>query len=367
MNSSAIILCAGAGTRMGVDKMRLAFAGWDVRRAVCRTFEAERRVRHIIVVAPPDAVETYRNELPQYTVVAGGATRRQSVLAALAVVEDPYVLIHDGARPQVSAALVGRVLDALTTDKAVIPTVPLTDSIVGTDGVYRDRAAYRAVQTPQGFDTALLRRCCEMDTAEDTDEGALVARHYAVTYVEGETNNRKLTHAVDYYGLQGDLRQGIGYDIHRIAEGRRLVLCGVPIPCEWGLLGHSDADAPLHALMDAALSAVGLKDIGYYFPATPQWKDADSAHLVGIVRDLLAAVGARVVSASIAIVAEAPRLAPYVDAMRTRVAAILDLAIDHVGITVTTNEGVAMRGDWTDLAGEGAIAAMAVAVVQHRL
>ena len=361
MSNSAIVVCAGNSTRFAEDKMMLPLGGSTVCQQAVRAFATHPRISQVIVVAPADKQELYRALLPDCTVVKGGATRQRSVAAALAEVREAHVLVHDGARPNVSSTLIDRVIDALRTHPAVVPVVPLTDSLLGADG-YCDRTLYRAVQTPQGFDTALLRRAFDAAPEGYTDEGSLVAQTVPVHYVDGDVVNRKITYPVDYYGARGDLVYGVGYDIHRLAERRRLVLAGVDIPYRLGLEGHSDADVCLHAAMDAMLSAVGLPDIGHHFPNTPEWKDADSRRMLAVVVDMLRSRGASVCALTLSVVAEAPRLAPYVDAMRRSVAQALHITEDKVGLTVTTNEGVPMR--LGDLVTRDAIAAVAVATVQ---
>lgn len=361
MSISAVVLCAGKAQRFAEDKLKLPLGGILVCQRAAQAFADVRQIDQIVVVAPKEDLGFYRALFASYTVVAGGDTRQQSVKAALAAVTGDQVLVHDGARPNVSKALIERVVDALAHHDAVVPTIPLTDSLVGPDG-YCDRNLYRQVQTPQGFHTELLRRCLEGATKDYTDEGSLVAQSTAVYYVDGEVQNRKLTYPVDYLGLAGDVRTGIGYDIHRLGENRRLVLCGVDIPYPLGLVGHSDADCCLHAVMDAMLGAVGLPDIGHYFPNTAECKDADSKHLVSIIKAEIAQKNASVTDVSLYVVAEQPHLSPYIDQMRANLAEMLSIDPAHVGIGVTTNEAVPVRID--DLMTTQAIAAMAVVTVR---
>jgi len=361
MKISAIVVAAGNATRFACDKMALPLADSTVCQAAVRAFTTHPDVSQVVLVVPQDKVPQYRTLLADCTVVAGGKTRAESVQAGLRVATGDHVLVHDGARPNVSRALIDRVLCAMGEHSAVVPTIATGDSLVGPAG-YCDRSQYRLTQTPQGFETALLRKCFADAQRQFTDEGALVAETVEVYQVEGDAANRKLTYPVDYYGIRGDLRYGIGYDIHRLKEGRRLVLGGIEIDYKKGLDGHSDADCCLHALMDAALSAMGLADIGHYFPNTPQWKDADSADLLANVMQTLAQKNARIVAASMSIIAEAPRLGPYIDVMRKHIAALLQIDPDAVGIGATTNEGVPMPV--ADLATTEAIACIAEVTVQ---
>ena len=361
MKCSAIVLCAGESTRFGAEKTVLSIGGRPAWAVAVAAFAHMDEVSEIVLVVPEDKVATYTRLAPECQVVAGGATRGESVRNALPYVHEDYVLIHDGARPNVHKAVIERVLVALGEADAVVPVIPATDSLI-QDGVYVDRDTVRAVQTPQGFKTALLCDCLQKADGGYTDEGSLVAETHPVTFVEGDAANRKLTYPVDYYGLAGQVHAGVGYDIHRLVEGRRLILGGVEIPCDKGLLGHSDGDCVLHAVMDACLSAVGLKDIGHYFPNTERWAGADSADLLAIVMGKLHEQNAALCNVSVAIVCKAPRLAPHIDAMRLRLSALLGVDEASVGISATTNEGVAMRVD--DLVTEDAIAAFATVTVR---
>ena len=364
MKISAVVLCAGSSLRFGSDKMSLPFGGVTVREASVAAFSSRRDISEVIVVAPAEALDAYRAAFPTCTVVAGGNTRQESVICALPYVGGDYVLIHDGARPNVSPAVIDRVIEALSTHPAVVPVVDIADSVI-YEGRYVDRQQVKRVQTPQGFRTDLLRQYIPSAPADYTDEGSLIAQYCSVLWVEGDVENAKLTHPVDYYGLSGEMRTGAGYDIHRLERGRRLVLCGVEIPYDKGAVAHSDGDCCLHAVMDAMLSAVGLADIGHYFPNTAEWKGADSADLLAIVRGELTKLGASVVNVSMSVVCERPKLAPYLGPMKARLATLLGIAEHSIGISVTTNEGVAMHVD--DLVTGDAVAAFATALVRIRV
>jgi len=364
MSISVVVLSAGSSERFGQNKMTLPLGGATVREQSVAAFSSRADVSQIIVVAPRDKVAEYREAFPLALIVAGGNSRQESVKNALRCVSGDYMLIHDGARPRVSAAVIDRVIEGLATHDAVVPVVDVADSVT-YEGNYLDRSKVKAVQTPQGFRTALLRQYMDVAESEYTDEGSLMANHCEVHRVAGDVDNQKLTYPVDYYGLLGDVRAGVGYDIHRLEAGRRLVLAGVTIPYEKGAVAHSDGDCCLHALMDAMLSSVGLPDIGHYFPSTAEWKDADSASLLAIVRGELRKVNATVANASIAIVCERPRLSPYVQAMKERLSALLDIDIGNVGVSVTTNEGVPMHVE--DLVTGDAVAAFATVLVRKSL
>ena len=363
MKTSAIVLGAGRATRYGQDKMALPYRGSEVLSEAANVFVRHPRIHEVVVVVPARKVAAYRAMLPQCVVVAGGKTRTDSVRRGLEAVHCNRVLVHDGARPNVSVALVDRVLHALYRHPAVVPVVPLCDSLVGETG-YCDRAHYRAVQTPQGFDTALLRRCMAMAQGPYTDEGSLVAACSPICYVAGDVTNRKLTHPIDWTGLAGETHYATGYDIHRLVAGRPLVLAGVPIDSPVGLEGHSDADAVLHATMDALLMSAGLPDIGHYFPTDdPHWQDADSRAMLGIVLAELAKHGIYPTHATVSVVAERPHLAPYIAAMRASLATLLHIDPGHVGIAATTNEGVPLCPPFVAPTGDAVAAIATVTVV----
>ena len=368
MKSSAVVVCGGRSARFGEDKLALPLKGGTVAKGAVQVFLRHPLVDKVIAVVPKGEIERYQRLLGDtILVVEGGDTRTESVKAGLGAVDTPYVLVHDGARPLVSVELIDRVLTTLEKhpDCGVVPTVAMDEAVVGGDG-YVDRATLRRVQTPQGFDTAKLRECLEK--GDFADEGSAYAARYPVLYVEGDPQNRKLTHPVDYYGILGRITTGIGYDIHRLSAGRKLVLGGVTIPHDKGLLGHSDADCVLHAVMDACLSAVSLPDIGHYFaPNDPKWEGADSGKLLKIVLNEVAGAGGTLVGLSVAIVAEEPKLSPYVDSIKAKIACLCNLDVSLIGVTVTTNEKVPIdvKEDFLHrVGGVDAIAAIAQATVR---
>ncbi|MDR3072883.1 MAG: 2-C-methyl-D-erythritol 2,4-cyclodiphosphate synthase [Clostridiales Family XIII bacterium] len=291
----------------------------------------------------------------------GGAERTESVRNGLSSCsfESGIVLIHDAARPYVSGDVIDRVLDASYRYGVAIPVIPVSDTIYRTSfpenkqhgpHVLLDvpnRESLYSVQTPQGFDLFLIREAhlrAERQGVSFTDDGSLVQTmtDHSVTLVEGDPANIKITHAED---LNRENRVGIGFDAHRFVENRRLILGGVEIPYVYGLLGHSDADVLTHALMDAMLGALSLGDIGKLFPDTDvKYKNADSMKLLAEVRDKIEKNGYRVSNADLVIVAEKPRLAAYIPAIRKRVADALGLPPDAVGVKATTTEGLGFTG-----------------------
>jgi 2-C-methyl-D-erythritol 4-phosphate cytidylyltransferase/2-C-methyl-D-erythritol 2,4-cyclodiphosphate synthase len=309
------------------------------------------------------------------TVVVGGADRQESVRRGLDEVSPAadLVLIHDGARPFVSADLLSRSIASARRHGAAVAAVPLSDTVkrAGPETTVvetLDRRHLWAVQTPQTFRRDLLVEAyaaAERDGFRATDDAALVEHLGApVHLIEGSVDNFKITTPADLARAEerlrpaGIARTGFGYDVHRRAEGRRLVLGGVTFPGEPGLVGHSDADVLTHAVADAVLGAAALGDIGVHFPDTdPQYAGADSLHLLAAVTDLAGAAGYRVDNIDAVVVCEAPKVAPHVASMRAHLAAALRVTVEQVSVKGTTTEGMGFTGR-----GE-AIAAYAVAVV----
>jgi 2-C-methyl-D-erythritol 4-phosphate cytidylyltransferase/2-C-methyl-D-erythritol 2,4-cyclodiphosphate synthase len=301
-------------------------------------------------------------------VVAGGERRQDSVANGFAAVEGrvDVVLIHDAARPFVSAAVIARTLDAAAECGAALAALPSSDTVkLAVAGGVEPPTVERTIprervylaQTPQGFRSDVLRRAIDagrvLGTA--TDEAALAeAAGVAVRLVAGDSANLKITTRADLEVatamIEGDrgrprMRVGTGYDLHRLVEGRPLILGGVTVPHTHGLAGHSDADVLAHAVTDAVLGAVARGDIGGHFPDTdPRWKGADSlgllAHAVSVVRD----AGYRVETVDAVIIAERPKLLPHMPAIRARLAEALGVAVDRVSVKGKTNEGVGELG-----------------------
>jgi 2-C-methyl-D-erythritol 4-phosphate cytidylyltransferase/2-C-methyl-D-erythritol 2,4-cyclodiphosphate synthase len=313
--------------------------------------------------------------------VAGGTRRQDSVragLEALAVEAPSAVLIHDAARPFVSAELIGRVIGSLETHQGALPCLPVTDTlkwvargqVIGT--AERDQL-WRA-QTPQGFrfDAILAaHRAAAKEPARDFTDDAGVAEWFGldVALVEGSEDNRKLTTAEDVKladellkprDVRGSaaIRVAQGYDVHAFGPGDAVILCGVTIPHPKKLIGHSDADVGLHALTDALLGTIADGDIGVHFPPSDaRWRGVASELFVKHAASLVMARGGTIVHADITLLCEAPRIGPYRDLMRSRIAEMLGVEPAQVSIKATTNEGLGFIGR-----GEG-IAAMATATV----
>jgi 2-C-methyl-D-erythritol 4-phosphate cytidylyltransferase/2-C-methyl-D-erythritol 2,4-cyclodiphosphate synthase len=330
-------------------------------------------VRAVIGAGQEEAYADAAAGLDLLPPVAGGATRQESGRLGLESLDalDPHdVLIHDAARPFASPALVNRVLDALATAEAVVPLLPVIDTLKriegGTVTAGPPRQDLGRAQTPQGFRyRAILAAHRAAIGRELTDDAAVAeAAGLNVRWVEGEERNFKVTTADDLRvarllaGRPRTTRTGLGYDVHAFAEGRPLILGGIAIPYERGLLGHSDADAVLHALTDSLLGTIGAGDIGQHFPPSdPRWRDADSAVFLAHARALVEAAGGRIEHVDLVVICERPKIGPHRSAMATRIGNLLGLPVGRVGIKATTSEGLGFTGR-----GEG-IAVQSVATV----
>ena len=392
MRVTAIIAAGGSGRRAGgaVPKQLRSIGGRTLLEHALAPFDRSARVGQIVVVLPaelaadpPAGLEAIETPL---CVVAGGARRQDSVAAGFDAVGDgaAVVLVHDAARPFCTPALISRTIDAAAEAGAAVPAVRATDTVkMSADaggpamvGETLPRERIYLAQTPQGFRLDVLRDAVVLGRSgvEATDEALLAERAgHAVRLVEGDPENVKVTTAADLERAAGRLeraagpagagavRVGMGYDSHRTAAGRPLILGGVHVPHDRGLAGHSDADAVCHAVTDAILGGAAAGDIGRHFPNTdPAWKDASSLDLLrtaaAVVRDRGFAVG----NVDVVVVAERPKLAPHAAAMRERVAAALGIDASAVSVKAKTAEGL-------DAVGRGeAIAAHAVALLVPR-
>ena len=371
--ATAIIVAAGASRRMGFDKLFYPLAGKPVLAHTIAAFEHHEMIDAVVVVAGENIarVRALAAEYPKVcAVIPGGATRTASVRAGMeAAGTDGIVAIQDGARPFVSEAVITRTLQAAAESGAAAPAVPVKDTIkvVDNDGFVQmtpSRETLMAVQTPQIFDAkhyaAALARCA--DDAVTDDCGVFEAAGGRVRLVEGEYANLKITTREDLAAWEKEekgMRIGHGYDVHRLVEGRRLILGGIEIPYEKGLLGHSDADVLTHAVMDALLGAAALGDIGRHFPdSDPAYAGADSIELLRHVTKLLARQGYRATNIDATVLCQAPKLASYIPAMRARIAGALELDEEMVSVKATTEEGLGFTGS-----GEG-IAVHAVCLIE---
>ena len=388
MSAIAIILAAGTGRRMGGEtpKLFLPLGGRPILSYTLEAFEKAEQVRAVVVVtheSMSDACQkgiVERFGLRKVTdLIVGGAERQDSVRAGLHAVRGraDIVVVHDGDRPFVTPDLIDNSVEMCKESEGAVTAVPLTDTVkvakAGRVIETLDRTRLWAAQTPQTFPFDLLWEAHEKARSErikGTDEASLVERlGHSPTLIEGLQENIKITTPGDLLlaetilknreGKGRRLRVGHGYDIHRLVEGRRMVLGGVEIPFEKGLLGHSDADVLCHAVADALLGALGLGDIGVHFPdSDPRYKDLSSLVLLKRVADKLAKASAKIENIDATLVAEHPKIAPYADRMRQNIGRTLDLSMDRVSIKATTNEGMGALGR------EEGMAAWAIALVE---
>lgn len=375
----ALVVASGRGERFGGDrpKQYLPLAGKPLLRHCLERFCRHPAIDGVRAVLHPDDAALYlaaAEGLELLDPVPGGATRQDSVrrgLESLAAHAPELVLIHDGVRPLPAPAVIDRVLQGLQTHVAVLPALPVTDTLKrGDDGTVAgtiDRTGLYRAQTPQGFVyEMILQAHRRFAGAAMTDDAALAEAHgLAVALVPGDEDNVKITEPADLVraerllGASWRSCAGLGFDVHRLAPGEGLVLLGVRIPCPLRLLGHSDADVGLHALTDALLGTLGAGDIGSHFPPSEaRWAGADSAMFLTHARDLVARAGGQIDHVDVTLICEQPRIGPHRAAMRERVAELLGLRPNRVSVKATTTEHLGFTGR-----GEG-IAAQAVATVR---
>jgi 2-C-methyl-D-erythritol 4-phosphate cytidylyltransferase / 2-C-methyl-D-erythritol 2,4-cyclodiphosphate synthase len=393
MHVTAIIAAGGRGQRFGglQPKQLLTIGSRTMLERSVQAFAAHPGVDEVIVVLPPEILADppaylvdRRGDRCRIRLVASGARRQDSVFNAFQAIGDrtEMVVIHDAARPFVGADLISRTIAAAAESGAAVAAVQATDTVKVARAANGDRVVESTIpretiylaQTPQAFRRDVLAAALAAgarDTRDATDEASLVERAgHAVRIVEGERSNIKITTPEDLPGADALARvekpartgrAGTGYDLHRLVEGRPLILGGVTIPSERGALGHSDADVICHALTDAILGAACLGDIGRHFPdSDPRWKDASSLDLLQRAVGLVTAEGFEIGNVDVIVILERPKIAPHIDRMREAVARTLGLDVSRVSIKGKTNEGV-------DAIGRGeAIAAHAVALLRIR-
>ncbi|SDG93423.1 bifunctional 2-C-methyl-D-erythritol 4-phosphate cytidylyltransferase/2-C-methyl-D-erythritol 2,4-cyclodiphosphate synthase [Roseospirillum parvum] len=368
LKCAVLVVAAGRGQRFGggLPKQYRDLGGRPVLGHSLATFAAHPEVRLVRAVIHPDDRPLYDHasaDLPLLEPVPGGASRQESVrlglesLAGLDPAPD-VVLIHDGARPLVDPGLVSRVIAALTEHDGAIPALPMADTVKRADGdgfcletVPRE-ALWRA-QTPQGFRFAPILAAHRAAAGRElTDDAAVLeANGGKVKLVLGAERNTKVTTSDDLRRLSRlftgaeEMRTGTGYDVHKLEEGDGVFLCGIKIPHDRKLAGHSDADVALHALTDALLGAIGAGDIGHHFPPSDaQWKGAASDQFLAHAARLVRALGGRIVNADLTVVCEAPKVGPHRPAMIARTAEILELPAGRVSVKATTSERLGFTG-----------------------
>ena len=348
-----ILTCAGVGARAGFkgNKLLQNLGDKSVVEKVFNTCFNSGLFGQIIMTASDNDYPIFMEKFSdKATVVKGGKTRFLSVKNALEITTGDIVLVHDGARPFVTEKVLSDCIESVKKYRSGIAYSEQTDTIAKADGddyietVY-DKKTLRAIQTPQGFYTEDLSKAFSLAKKDDyPDESSVYAEFIAKPKLfKGDKNNIKLTFASDF--AKPTVKTGVGFDCHKLTVGRKLILGGIEIPHDKGLLGHSDADALTHAVMDAILSAVALKDIGYHFPDSDErYKDANSMKLLEKVLDLVDEKGYKVSSVSACIMAEKPKLLPHIPAITESLANGLKINASEVGIGATTLEGLGFVG-----------------------
>lgn len=367
---AVVLVAAGRGLRAGAGgpKQYREIGGVPVIYRAMEAFSTHPDVLAVQPVVNPDdsamfaaAVAGLSHEPP----TNGGATRQASVLAgleALARHKPDVVLIHDAARPFVSAGVVSRAIEAASRTGAAIPVVPVTDTIKVTNASgdiedTPDRARLRIAQTPQSFRFDVIleahRRAAKDGRSDFTDDAAIAEwAGLTVATFEGDVANMKLTTPEDFVreearlaSLLGDIRTGTGYDVHAFGEGDHLMLCGVRVPHTRGFLAHSDGDVGLHALVDAILGALADGDIGSHFPPSDaKWKGASSDQFLKYAIERVTARGGRIANLEVTMICERPKIGPLRDTMRARIAEISGIDISRVAVKATTSERLGFTG-----------------------
>ncbi|WP_294291278.1 bifunctional 2-C-methyl-D-erythritol 4-phosphate cytidylyltransferase/2-C-methyl-D-erythritol 2,4-cyclodiphosphate synthase [uncultured Sphingomonas sp.] len=372
--TAAIIVAAGKGERAGGDvpKQFAPLAGRPLLAHSYAALSTHPAIGDVVIVIGPGQEDALRNAVGDARHVIGGATRRDSVTAGLnAVTDAERVLIHDAARPFLTAAVIERLLAALDAAPGAVPVLPVADTIARADAVLGDtidRSNVVRVQTPQAFHLDAIRaaHAAWPDGQEATDDAQVLRAHgEQVVTVEGDAMLEKVTHPGDFAAAEARhaaamiSRSASGYDVHRLEAGEELWLGGVLIPHDKGLSGHSDADVALHAITDALLGTIAAGDIGSHFPPSdPQWRGAASDQFLAHAASLVAGRGGIVDFVDLTIICEAPKIGPHRESIRMRIADILRLDASQVSVKATTTERLGFTGR-----GEG-IAAQAVATVR---
>ena len=373
MSIAALIVAAGRGSRAGgpQPKQWQPLAGARVIDHTLAAFEAMSQITEIVLVLHPDDMD----HAPDFTargitVTTGGAERAASVQRGLAAIKTAdKVLIHDAARPCVSAEVISGVFHALTDHQAAAPGLPVTDALWrGADGTVtgtQDRSNLFAAQTPQGFALTAIRAAhaaYDSPAADDVEVARAAGLQVAIT--RGSADNLKITRPEDFaraarfLETRMDIRTGNGFDVHAFGPGEHVTLCGVDIPHTHGLVGHSDADVALHTVTDAIYGALARGDIGQHFPPSdPQWKGARSDIFLRHAAELAREMGFTLTHVDCTLICETPKIGPHVVPMRAAMAEMLGIEIDRVSVKATTSERLGFTGR-----GEG-IACMAAATL----
>lgn len=373
MTVSAIIVAAGSGQRAGGQEKQ--FQDFLGRPVICWSAETLRKhaaINQLIIVRPKGQREdlNWLSDIADQ-VIEGGATRTESVLAGLSALgdgSDDKVLIHDAARPGLTSVIVDGLIDALEDSDGAAPALPVTDAlkrkVSGSRTENVDRSDLYRVQTPQAFRVGDIRSALQDGNSLVDDLAAIEARGGTTTLTQGDIRLSKITYPEDFHTLArligGQMipqtRMGTGYDVHTFGPGSFVTLCGIEIPHDFGLVGHSDADVAWHALTDAILGAIALGDIGDHFPPSdPQWKGASSDRFLKHAVQLADAKGYAIANLDMTIICEAPKMKPHREAMRQSTADLLGLQLDQISLKATTTEGLGFTGRREGLAAQAAV------------
>ncbi len=375
----ALVLAAGRGSRMQLDspKQYADLCGKPVLRWSVETFLEHQHIDRVFVVYHPADRLLYENATAGLALpnpISGGSTRQESAkrgLEALAIHNPDRVLIHDGARPFVKTSLINDLLDSLFNTNAVVPGLPIVDTLkrvidseveetITRDNLWR-------IQTPQIFNYSEVLEAHRtfIDQHFSDDSAMLETAGLKVKIVEGDVENIKITQANDLLAAREKLmgttpliQVGTGFDVHRFGKGDHVILCGVKIPFQFSLEGHSDGDVAIHSVVDAILGAISMGDIGQHFPSTEdKWKNCNSKLFLEQVMELLQTVGGKVIHLDLTIICNAPNISKFRNPMRTQMSEIMDIPVETISIKATTTDGLGFTGR-----GEG-IAVQTVATI----
>ena len=366
---SAVIAAAGSSSRMGKDKMLIPLLGKSVISHTVSVFKEMGFFDEIIIVSAEKNIPVFHDEMEKsglsdsVNIIKGGATRGESSLSGINAANSEFVMIHDGARPLVTKEIIENTLTACIKSGCAAAGVKPKDTIktVTSEGVIQStvpRETAVLIQTPQAFLRDSIKAAYEKFGLNETDDCALMEKMGAsIEIVEGSYENIKLTTKEDVLtaqsilksregkGADPGMRIGTGFDTHRLVEGRPLILGGVNIPYEKGLLGHSDADVLVHAVIDALFGAAALGDIGTHFPDTDErYKGADSLVLLEEACRLVREAGYEIGNIDTTIIVQKPKMAPFIDAMRENLARAMGIDVDFVSVKAKTNEQMGFTG-----------------------
>ena len=366
----ALIVAGGRGSRLAgeIPKQYRLLGGTAILRHSVEAFLHHPKVDKVAVVIHPDDVDLYNEAMEGLSLlppIHGGKERQDSVrlgLESLETYQPRYVLIHDAARPYVSAALILRVIEALGVHSAVLPVIPVTDTVKRIHGELvcetLDRSSLALAQTPQGFHyTEILAAHKKCKEERYTDDAALFEQlQIKVHKVEGEAGNIKITTEKDMQQHQ-ETRVGMGFDAHRFAgEGTSIMLCGVAVPHDKTIEAHSDGDVGIHALVDALLGAIGAGDIGMHFPPSDmRWKGADSSDFLRYTHELVQRAGGSIINIDITIIGESPKVTPHREKMVMRLAELLGISMKRVSVKATTTEKMGFTGRKEGIAAQAVV------------